>query len=281
MRVILAALLGIATLHAQQQAVNIAYVGDSYTWGYQDGAQQVQNYPALANTLLHPFDVSVKNLGHSGQVIGPKGAARTMLTCGDAECVFSGTPPPTGTFPSTDSYISPGKYNVLVLEVAAPTINLSTTTAAPIYGYFTQYYSERKAAGWDLVIVAGDLYPIGGIDGATCQLSAIAHGVDATNAAPAPSICTCPAGGCNVDKGAFWGCCGVNQLLAAGQGVAWDVYLPLSTLAGFSNWDAPNTYKQSDNHWTVALNYIMAQRVAAKINTSWIFPMPGGVNGYR
>lgn len=270
-------------LHAQSQAVNVAYVGDSYTWGYQGGVQQVQNYPALTLPLLHPpqWDATVNNLGHSGQVIGPKGTSLSMLNCGDAECVFSGAPP-TGTFPSTDSYIVPGKYNILVLEVAAPTINLSSTPAAPIYGYFTQYYSERKAAGWNLIIVAAVLYPIGGTDATSCQLSAIAHGVDATNAAPSPSICTCPAGGCGVDKGAFWGCCGVNQLLAAAApGVAWDVYLPLSTMAGFSDWNAPNTYKQSDNHWTVALNYIMALRVASKISTSWIFPMGGTVNGYR
>lgn len=251
------ALLLLLAISAYAQKPNIVFVGDSFTWGYQSGSQQAQNYPLLTLSVANPtqYDSALHNNGVSGQRMGPKATAGSMLNVAAA---------------TIDTLIVNGKVNIIVVEGGGVDINVGTSSSAAVYTSIKQYYTERKAAGWNYVIgttiVSGQN---------NCYSDAIRNGgtwanTQATYESPA---CTCPAAGCGVEPANV----GTNQLLRGDKGDA-DYLIDLDVQAPFfSPYDF--TWRQSDGHWLVVLNQQAANLVGRKLNTinKRIFPMGGAV----
>lgn len=163
-------LLLIAALGAHAQKPNIVFVGDSFTYGYiAGGGQQVNTYPLLTLSVTNPsqYDAVVHNLGVVGRSIGPKSDANSMLAHAAAD---------------VDTLIVAGKKNIVILEGGLIDISGGIRSDTNVYNDILQYASERKVAGWDVVmvstIVAGQY---GANNGLACYTSAYRQGTVWTN----------------------------------------------------------------------------------------------------
>lgn len=280
-------------------AINVVAVGDSFTYGftYPSGTQNPNNYPVLLLPMLKPapWDNTVHNQGINGAKIGPKhypddctmaSGGCTMLDCLYVSC---------NGLSATKDLVQAGKTNILVVEGGIPDVNYYLglgSNVALIPGFVhtsqLQLYSEAKALGFDIVIgmttVAGGNNCAGPPLGNQCTFDGIRQGgswVNTYSASYEPATCTCPTGNCTVALATT----SLNDLLRVGHANA-DILIDLqsTTAVGlFGSFFDPYsaTYRTCDGHWTTALNQVMANLVAAKINTSWIFPMGGAVNGGR
>lgn len=293
----IAIMLLASACHAATPTI-VACVGDSFTWGYSypSGTQNASNYPVLLLNLLKPkpSDNTVHNLGVSGIRVGPlhtlgfcngNGVDQcTMLDCAREDRCGLGL--------TVDSLVDPLKNNILVVEGGGPSINscidLGTEAgcAAGLYGYWTQYYTARKAAGWNQIIATTTVS--GGDNctppkGNTCTADAIRAGGTWANSYSTyqPATCTCPTSNCSIATSEA----GSNGRLVAAKGDA-DVLINLQTTAAgglFGSFFGPNdtTYRTCDGHWTTALNQQMAYLVAGKINPAALFPVGATANAGR
>lgn len=168
-------LLWLVACVAPAQSVNVAFVGDSYTWGYHPpSGYSTRQWPTLVVPMLHPrqYNAAVNNWAINGQPLGnaaTDGTGEPMFWCATHTCtraLISGN-----QFPGPlDNLIAVGKINILVVMAGQIDRNAGTS-AADVYANLKTYYTTRKAAGWNKII-ACSLIP----DAATNALLRADHG---------------------------------------------------------------------------------------------------------